>query len=221
MKIAIIGTAEHSRLKAPYDDNGWQVWTVGGGFVDLPRQDKHFELHRFDDALNLANNKPFIDNMKQVRGDLYLQSPCVDLPDAKIFPHDEMVARFPRRYFTSTVAWMLAYAMSKRPVEIGLWGVDMEATEEYGYQKCGAEYLMGMAEGAGIKITLPAECPLLKANTEYAYGNQEFMAELTRRFAEAELIKKRSDERLQIAKDNQRYSEGYLDALKGIRRRCL
>lgn len=221
MKIAIVGTAAHSRGLAPYHDKEWEIWTVGGGFVNLPRQDKHFELHNLTELAKSCDINAFIDNLKQVRGELFLQSAHKDLPNAKIFPRDELIALFPRKYFTSTVAWMIALAISSGAKEIGLWGVDMELVEEYGYQRCGCEYLLGWAEGNGITITLPDDCPLLKANNEYAYGSQELVEEVARRYKEAEIIKKRSDERMQVARDNQRYSEGYFDAVKGIMRRCL
>lgn len=44
--------------------------------------------------------------------------------------------------------------------EIGLWGVDMAAADEYGHQKPGCHYFMLEAERRGIKVTVPPESDL-------------------------------------------------------------
>jgi hypothetical protein len=53
--------------------------------------------------------------------------------------------------------------------EIGLWGVEMTAEGEYGYQKPNCEALLGFAMGWGINVLLPGSTTLLKGNTAYGY----------------------------------------------------
>ena len=50
---------------------------------------------------------------------------------------------------------------------IGMWGVDMAATEEYGYQRAGCQYFVQEASKRGIKVALPPESDLLRPMPMY------------------------------------------------------
>ena len=58
---------------------------------------------------------------------------------------------------------MFALAIDQKPTHIGMWGVDMSATEEYGYQRAGCHYFIQKAREAGIEIVVPLESDLLAA----------------------------------------------------------
>lgn len=62
---------------------------------------------------------------------------------------------------------MLALAISMEPEEIQLHGVYMADESEYRHQRANAEYLIGFAEGKGIKVTIPNESELLKYQPHY------------------------------------------------------
>jgi len=55
-------------------------------------------------------------------------------------------------YFTSSVAYALAYAIYKRYKRIELYGVEMETNTEYAHQRPGVAYWCGIAIGRGIVI---------------------------------------------------------------------
>jgi hypothetical protein len=75
-----------------------------------------------------------------------------------------------RDYFTSTVAYAIAMAMSMPDVaEIGLWGIDLVHDTEYGDQRPCAEYWIGRAEASGIKVTAHEQSALLKHRQRYGY----------------------------------------------------
>ena len=59
--------------------------------------------------------------------------------------------------------------------EIGLWGVDMKAEDEYAYQRPNIEYWLGIAEGKGIKVHIPEASPILKFQGKGIYfGNSQY-----------------------------------------------
>jgi len=86
------------------------------------------------------------------------------------FPYDEIVEKF-GTYFTNTISWQIALAISMGFKEIHVTGVDMACDTEYGHQRPSCEYFLGIAAGMGIKIWLPDTCDLLK--TRFLYGKDE------------------------------------------------
>ena len=79
-------------------------------------------------------------------------------------------------YFQSSIAYALALAIAEittsRKVldgtiipsfcEISLYGVDVSPDEEWAYQRANIEYLIGIARGIGIKVTIPESSALCK-----------------------------------------------------------
>src|SRR3990167_3275982 len=65
-------------------------------------------------------------------------------------------------YLSSSIAFEIALAIYEGFEEIHLYGVDLQTEAEYAWQKPGVEFLLGWAAGHGIKVVLPANCPLLK-----------------------------------------------------------
>jgi len=55
-------------------------------------------------------------------------------------------------YLESSAAYMLDTAISNHPEEIHIWGIKMDADDEYQYQRANFEYLIGFARGRGIKV---------------------------------------------------------------------
>ena len=81
------------------------------------------------------------------------------------YPFEKVIAAT-RDYFISSITYMLSHAISMEPDEIGLFGVDLAPDEEWSYQRPCVEYLLGLAEGRGIKITLPEGSALLKFQSQ-------------------------------------------------------
>jgi len=67
-------------------------------------------------------------------------------------------------YLTSSIAYMMALAISqlRDGDELWCWGVDLAAETEYLRQRPCVEYLLGYAEGKGIRVALPSACPVLQ-----------------------------------------------------------
>lgn len=151
-KVAIVGKAPTARL-APFSDLGWEIW--GLAWVTYPRETMTFDPHtpgfgyqRENLARADAKHLPVIGHMSAPYA---LRQP---------FPFDEALA-LADGYLESSIAYMLAYAILLEVPVIGLWGVHMEALSEYAYQRPNLEYLIGLARGKGLTVSVCPGAPLL------------------------------------------------------------
>jgi len=178
-KIAIIGSAPSSVKLAPYGDKSWAIWGCSpGAYGEIPfgRTDVYFELHRWEpstpgDPRDPAN-KPwfspeYVRFLERHQGPVYMTEKVPTIPSAVIYPFDEMSAEFGPFVWTSSMAYMLALAIKLRPRAIGLWGVDMAAHSEYGFQRPACQHFIGLASSMGIQIVLPLESDLMQPPTPY------------------------------------------------------
>lgn len=182
LKVALIGTAPSSRMLAPYNDPSWQIWGCSPGNMNsLPRVNLWFELHS-----NLlwpeheSYGKPYIEWLKQQKFPVLMQAlwPTLEgtmvpvqtvVPNATAFPRDELVAEFGCDFFTSSFAWMMAYAMKAGASEIALYGIDMASRDEYIRQRPGFFFFRHMARQRGIKVSAPHESDIMQSPALYAY----------------------------------------------------
>ena len=181
-RVAIVGRCADSCLDAPFDDPSWEIWGLSkqykadgnpGGF--MPRWDRWFELHDFARfRADMEKYGDYIRWLQQIEAPLYVQEKQPDMPRSVAYPRDEILRAFDfgsvRNYFSSSMAWMMALAMQEGVDEIGLWGVNMAAQDEYGYQRPCCEFLLGIAAGRGIKVTIPAESELCKCRGLYGFA---------------------------------------------------
>lgn len=190
-KIAILGSAESTRDLAPFSDPSWEIWGLTWRYRDHPRMDRCYEMHaeKFWDIYAgdlyrawLKDPHTFDEAKSPVA--VYLRpEDAARYPKCTPYPLDAAIELIGREYFTSSFSYMLAAAILERPAEIGLWGVDLVVGEEYEYQRPNAEYLLGIARGHGIKLTIPWQSSLLRHH--YVYGRDTPPEEkpIVRRFA--------------------------------------
>lgn len=177
MNIALLGTAPSSRNYAPFSDKNWEIWACSPANMDLPRIDAFFEIHSMellDRDLDMENKLfiAWIQNQKK----LYLQhTKDPRFKNAIEYPLKPMLEKFGPYFFTSSLSYMFALAIEQKPEKIGLWGVDMSATEEYGYQRAGCHYFIQKAREAGIEIVVPPESDLLEPSPLYGYREENRM----------------------------------------------
>lgn len=192
MKLALVGSAPSSVGLAPYDEPSWTIWGCSpGAHSSLRRVDAFFELHRFDPG-DPAWYPEYLTWMRALECPLYMIEPSDAFPNAVAYPKDAILGRFGRNFFTSSLAWMLALAITEventPEPEIGLWGVDMAASEEYGHQKPGCLYFIEKARELGIKVTIPPQSDLGNPLPLYGLGEAHPMRiKLMARRAELEM----------------------------------
>ena len=93
--------------------------------------------------------------------------------------------------YSSSIAEMLALAIYEGFTEISLYGVDMSLTKEYGSQKSGVEYLLGIAVGLGIKTYIPMTSDLMKIGFQYGYDDPSEFA-IKMKIKNVELLRKKT-----------------------------
>lgn len=184
MRIALIGSAPSSLALAPFDDPSWTIWACSpGAYLSLKRVDAFFELHRFNPN-DPVWFREYVEWMKGLACPLYMIEPLPEFPTSVAYPRAEMIERWGPNFFTSSLAWMAALALTQEGIEeIGFWGVDMAATEEYGLQKPGCLYFVEMARQMGVRVTTPPESDLLQPLPLYGIGeaNPQRIKLMTRR----------------------------------------
>ncbi len=91
-KVAVVGTASSSVNDAPYDDNSWEIWSLGINAGKVKRFTRWFELHTID-VLDAAKciNKQRSDYLKKIGKDLYVGHQCDLFPEATIAPQSPLL----------------------------------------------------------------------------------------------------------------------------------
>ena len=176
-KVCIVGHAGTTRAAAPYDDPSFEFW----GCNELAMQPDIASIGgRFDLWWNIhprAEIEPdHIEWVKSCGKPTFMVEQYTDIPTAVRFPHETVEQSFPRHYWTSTIAWQVAYALVMEYTEIHIYGVEMTCESErgepseYGYQRSCLEYWLGLAEGRGVQVVLPERCETLRTVTGWRYG---------------------------------------------------
>jgi hypothetical protein len=145
-------------MLVPFNDPNWEVWACSPQNHDYPRVDAWFEVHSLD-RKDVPENRPYYDKLR-AHPRVYVSAADGRLPDAIVIDEKPLIAKYGPYFFTSSLAWMMAMALEAKPDLIGLWGVDMSASEEYGYQRAGMHYFMQKAGEMGIQIVLPPQSDL-------------------------------------------------------------
>lgn len=180
MKIGILGTA-HSYLKAPFSDSSWDLWACNSGAP--VRWDVWFQLH--DDKVldQLPGHREWLAEQTKP---VYMQMASEAIPNAIPYPLTAMTAKYGTWFLTSTIAFMLALALESSGLEeIGMWGVDMAASDEYRAQKPGVRFFLQLARLRGIKVTVPDESEVMVPGRLYGYEPSSWLEDKARaRYAE-------------------------------------
>jgi hypothetical protein len=185
-KVALIGTAPSSRMLAPFNDPSWKIWGCSPGNMNaLPRVDAWFEVHG---SMLWPENRHYGENylawLKQQPFPIYMQNQSF-IPTAISIPYRELVKEFGPYFFTSSFAWMMAFAIYTGAKEIMLFGIDMASRDEYILQRPGAFYFFMEAKRRGVKITAPYESDIMQPPTLYGFSEvTQFGRKLLARKAE-------------------------------------
>lgn len=170
LKIALIGTAPSSRMLAPFNDPSWKIWACSPGNMNtFPRVDAWFEIHSnlmWPEHQNYG--APYIEWLKKLTIPVFMQDQSV-VPNAVTFPMEELVEEFGGDFFTSSFAWMMAFAIKQGASEIALYGIDMASRDEYILQRPGFYYFRSEARKKGIKVSAPHESDIMQSPPLYGY----------------------------------------------------
>ena len=169
-EVAICGFASSTRHLIPVDDNRVEIWGLNQLYRHIDRADRWFDIHRNWEQDNVEGT----DHPKWLKEcgiPIYMVKRDHDLPTSVRFPIERMIASA-SDYFTSTVAYMLALAISEGFSKIHLYGIDLVVGTEYEVQKACVEFWLGMAHGKGIDLNIPSASALLTQTHRYGYEKQ-------------------------------------------------
>lgn len=187
-KLAIVGFCSPHREWVPYEDEDLDVWGLNRGYIFQQRADMWWDMHS-PHIIESQQRRPgnHVRFLMKFPGPVILQERFTWIPNSVEYPF-ELVAedigrniyRFappnadPRLgtdrpqsqvpYLASTIAQQIALAISMGYREVALYGIDLNTSSEYAWQKPGVEHLLGVAAGRGIKIGVPDMCPLMLGN---------------------------------------------------------
>jgi hypothetical protein len=167
MRIALIGSAPSSVQLAPYHDPSWKIWSVSPGATPMLKRmpDAHYEIHRWEPPEGYTGQKPwftpeYVAWMAKVPV-VYMIDRVPQIPNSVAYPKDAMLEIFGPYFQTSSISWMVCLAAAAGAKEIGLWGIDMSAREEWAFQRTGLQTLLWYVnKHYGVKITIPPESDL-------------------------------------------------------------
>lgn len=238
MRIAILGSAPSSLGLAPFGDQSWRIWGCSPGvYYQCPRVDAWYELHRWEPPVIGVPSKQvqwfspeyvaWMAMRDPQRCPVWMYAPVPEIPASRALPVEHLKERFGTYFLTSSISIMMACAIediledraarkgTPREAEqdmIGLWGVDMAATEEYGYQRAGCQYFATKAADLDIAVHVPPESDLLRPMPVYGICESSWwhIKTLTRkRELEGRLNQARSQ--LQALQHNVAFLEGAVD----------
>lgn len=230
-KIAIVGTSPQNWQLAPFQDPTWEVWGISRMYLQIPRWDRWYELHRFDelcrtwapgqDDVEADARKAYVEWLTKDHGKPVYVQPGLEGqgPSLVPFPIGDVVQAFPEMYFNNQVSYMIAHAIMELGNEgvLGVWGVDMALKEEYRAQRPSCEYFLGVARGRGIEVVVPEQSNLLKARELYAFAPPNAFME-TIKAKKNELLQRRAQIEHELKNGQLQLAglAGAVDMLEGI-----
>ena len=159
MKLAIVGRGRH--WQHAFKDAARDVWAVSSVFPRLPRAHKIFNIH--------APNRwePWLEKFK---AKLVIAHDADGFEDCERLPVSELV-ELHGRSFHSSISWMLAYGAFMGYTDIGLYGIDMFAKQEFLDQRDSLYFLWGHLTAIGVAVFAPEGNGIAFPN--YLYGVEE------------------------------------------------
>lgn len=170
-KIAIIGFTS-SRDEAPWGQPGWEIWTCNNLHAHLRPDQQWDRLYDLHDYKTISGDKAHEAFLRTCEKPVVVWNPLPEWPSATAFPKDQALASF-GRYFNNSISWMIAAAILEGVTELHIYGVDMaqggdaNGNGEYARQRPSCEWMVGMAQGRGIKVFIPETSDLMKVSALY------------------------------------------------------
>jgi len=169
-KVAVLGFTQSFNL-APFQDPEWEIWGLNELYMFIPRWDRWFELHKR--SVYEADKKRTSEHVAKLQGmtcPVYMHQHWDDIGPSVPLPK-EFIEAAAGSYMTSSIAWMIGLAIAEGFEEIQVYGVDIAQDTEWSGQRPCCEYLLGLAQGRGIKTYLPATSDILKSVGQYGFGS--------------------------------------------------
>jgi hypothetical protein len=179
-KVSIVGFAPSTmgRVRYVWDDPDMEIWAINQLYMAMPnmvnKATRWFQIHpkhEYEKGVRDHSHAAWL--AQQTNYPIYMMDQEPHIPMCVRFPREQVMAYFPRNYWTNSISWEIALAIMEGFKEIHIYGVDMAQDDvlcdEYAHQRPSCEYFIGYAEGCGIKVVIPEASDLLKAMWVYPF----------------------------------------------------
>lgn len=177
MRIAIHGFHSDTLDHEPYDE----TWGLAHDPLAFTF-DRVFESHSEPICRKFPSH---IERLKEIADQLPLYTPWGWERLGRfhvVLPHRQFSSV--TEHFESSIAYPMALAIRERPEEIGLYGINMAADEEYSYQRPNMHYLIGFARAKGIRVAIHPNSRLFESQwTGGLYGHPDAANDIDYRLA--------------------------------------
>lgn len=160
-RVRMMGCAPGA-MKAPPPSPGQEVWGINNPWAQrrrrptILREWTHwFNLHTMRHQRSAYLRGVNYLERKDGKRPVYMLEAYENIPGVVKFPGMDMVKHFGHRYFTSTGAWLVAYAVYVGVAELEIWGFEMHPTGEHAGQRAGFLYWVQEARKQGINVIVP------------------------------------------------------------------
>jgi len=204
----------------PHIEEVWEIWGCSpGAYGIVERATRWFEVHRWEPGKPWFSPE-YVQFLQQFKGPVYTGGVVPEISNGVVYPSQEVLAEFGPYFLTSSLSLMLAMAIleieksGETDNVIGLWGVDMAATEEYGYQRAGCQHFIDLAYERGIGIYVPPESDLLRPMPVYGICEWDHnYIKLTARSRELNDRLNQANQQIEAAKQQALFMQGAIDDL--------
>lgn len=170
-----------------------ELWGLNDMCLKMKNLTLTFEIHDIDKLLDttireerfVRSFKEEIKEINKLNIPVIIQKKHKAFPNGIVFPIDKI----PFRYLTSSVAFMMAYAIHEKVDSIDIYGIPLFYEEEYTFERPCIEFWIGYAMGQGIEVKVHKPSYLLTAAPNYGvyaydwgYRYNEKQNELVRSF---------------------------------------
>ena len=187
-KVAIFGGRGWRTM--PWDNPDWENWSLNNFWPGPQHTDRRpscdsqgrlaasrwWEQHNlYPDRFGPERGRIIQDeyDMKWVRScpvPIYTTQPCPENPRVIVWPIDDFAKRY-RDYFPCSFCMMIAQAIDEGFEELAVHGLALllGTKRECTVEAAGVAYWLGLAEGRGMKITIPRDDFCLKHFARYGH----------------------------------------------------
>jgi hypothetical protein len=146
-----------------------ELWGCNTAYRDRSI-DRLFVMHDIRWEM-IYEDKDFVDNVNNAGFPVYTPGKYAVLKNSFEYPLQDIFDEFGViPYFLNVIAYMIALAITKKPKQIELYGIDMRSGAEYTNERANVEFWLGVATGRGIKIETTPESMIFKSGLEIHYG---------------------------------------------------
>lgn len=170
-RVCIVGMGHSTWSGLEDEQDGTEIWSLNQGHLILPkpildRCTRWFQIHSFDAMVARQRNEEHLKWLKSTTIPVYLEERREDIPTSVRYPYEDVCGSLHGNYFaTNSFGYMLAFAIYGGWQEIAMYGVDFGPLDYGdGYARPQIEFLLGLAMGRGIRVSVPEKSALLKGD---------------------------------------------------------